>query len=267
MVIDDYLKQAREQNSMVIHPSWGQGRTTFGGLSAALLLEKMQSDLGEERYLRSLNVNFCGPLLTDTPFQLEQHVLAEGKSISHITGQAWQAEKVVTQLTACFGVERDSTIEIPAKPLDLGEEGAGQRLSYIKGLTPEFVQHVEFSYCKGGFPFTNSQHNHLAGWVRFKEPTTSFTESHLVALIDAWPPTVLQKLKQPAPCASVTWSLELAQPLAMLDEPLKADSWIYYDAEIKQAHHGYAHTVARIYHPNGQLIALSRQLVAVYDKR
>ena len=89
----------------------------------------------------------------------------------------------------------------------------------------------------------------------------------MAALIDAWPPTVLQKLKHPSPCASVTWSLEFAQPLAMLDEPLKPGSWVYYDAEIKQAHHGYAHTVARIYHPNGELIALSRQLVAVYDKR
>ena len=267
MLIDDYLKQAREDNQLVIHPSWGQGRTTFGGLSAALLLEKMQTKISSDRHLRSLNVNFCGPLLTDIPFTLEQHVLSEGKSISQLTGQAIQDEKIVTQLTACFGVERESDIEIPAIPIDLGEQGTGQQFNYIKGVTPEFIQHVEFSYCEGGFPFSNSKHNHLAGWVRFKEPTSLFTESHLVALIDAWPPTVLQKLQRLSPCASVSWSLEFAQPLAMLDEPLKAGDWVYYDAEIKQAHHGYAHTVARIYHPNGTLIALSRQLVAVYDKR
>ena len=82
MVIDDYLKQARENDSLLIHPSWGQGRTTFGGLSAALLLEKMQTQLSPSRCLRSLNVNFCGPLLTGTPFNLQQQMLSEGRSIN-----------------------------------------------------------------------------------------------------------------------------------------------------------------------------------------
>jgi acyl-CoA thioesterase len=178
-----------------------------------------------------------------------------------------QNDKVVTQLTACFGIERISDIELSHSPLLLENMGEGRQFNYIPKITPEFVQHVDFRYSKGGFPFSNSQHNQLTGWVRFKAPPSRFTESHLVALIDAWPPTVLQRLKTPAPCASVTWSLEIIQPLTQLNEPINPTSWIYYDSEIKQAHHGYAHTEASIYHPNGQLLALSRQLVAVYDKR
>jgi acyl-CoA thioesterase len=34
-----------------------------------------------------------------------------------------------------------------------------------------------------------------------------------------------------------------------------------------QANLGYAHTDAKIFHPNGQLLAVSRQLVGVYDQR
>ena len=138
-------------------------------------------------------------------------------------------------------------------------------MQYMKGLTPEFVQHFEFEYCKGGFPFTNSPLNELAGWVRFKKPVTDFSEAHLIALIDAWPPTVLQKLKGFAPCATVSWNLEVIQPIALLEQPIAGDDWLYYEAEIKQAHHGYAHTEAKIYSANGTLLVLSRQLVAIYD--
>jgi acyl-CoA thioesterase len=34
-----------------------------------------------------------------------------------------------------------------------------------------------------------------------------------------------------------------------------------------QAYFGYAHAEAKIFHPNGQLLALSHQLVGAYDKR
>lgn len=263
MVIDDYLQQAREESELSIHPGWGQGRTTFGGLSAALLVEKQQQEQSGGRYLRSLNINFCGPLFTEQAFKLETQTLSSGKSISQINGQAIQNDKVATQLVACFGIERESDINVIPTIRDLGPAGAGSRLNYIKGITPEFVQHVEFSYTLGKFPFSNTKETKLGGWVRFKESPAVMSEAHLIALIDAWPPTLLPMLKTSCPCATVSWNLEFIQPLPNL-EP---GDWIYYEAEIKQAHHGYGHTDAKIYNQNGQLLALSRQLTSVYDKR
>lgn len=263
MLIDDYLQQAREADELSIHPGWGQGRTTFGGLSAALIIEKLQQTQAQDRYLRSLNINFCGPLFTEQPFSLSSSTLSEGKSISQINGQAIQNDKVVTQLVACFGIERQSDINVEPVIRDLGKPGAGNRLNYIKGITPEFVRHVEFSYTRGKFPFSNTKETGLGGWVRFKESPAVMTEAHLVALIDAWPPTLLPMLKTPCPCATVSWNLEFIQPMPKLSP----GDWIYYEADIKQAHHGYGHTDAKIYNENGQLLALSRQLTTVYDKR
>lgn len=258
------LLSQSEQDALSIDNSWGQGRTVFGGLTAALGLKKIQPLLSDQRPLRSLAVNFTGQCLMETPLNISSQVLSHGKSISQINSQITQNDKTVTQICACYGIERTSTIEIPSAKLELPELGTHQRLNYMKGLTPEFVQHFEFEYCKGQFPFTNSPLNELAGWIRFKEPGQEFTESHLVALIDAWPPTVLQKLKQPAPCATVSWNLEIVQPLSLLHQPLAVNSWFYYEAKIKQAHHGYAHTEAKIHAPDGTLLVLSRQLIAVY---
>lgn len=264
MSFEQLLTSAQILETVSVDSSWGQGRTLFGGLSAALALSKVRQSIDPQRPLRSLAVNFSGQVLTDTPFTLEQQILSDGKSISQANGQVVQNERIVTQVCACFGIERDSSIEVSSPRVELPKLGTNQRLNYMKGLTPEFVQHFEFEYCKGQLPFTNSPANKLAGWGRFKEAGSEFTEAHLIALIDSWPPTVLQKLKSFAPCATVSWNVEIVQPLSLLKQSLRADDWFYYDAEIKQAHHGYVHTEAKIYTPDGTLLALSRQLVAVY---
>jgi acyl-CoA thioesterase len=263
MVIDDYLLQAQSDEAISIHSSWGQGRTTFGGLSAALLAHKMQTSASDSRTIRSLNINFCGALLTDQPFTLSTSTLSDGKSISQFNGQVTQNDKVTTQVVACLANDRKSDIIVTPQVRDLGEPGKGMCLGYIKGLTPEFVQHVSFSYTQGKFPFSGTKETSLAGWVRFNETPKALTEAHIIALVDAWPPTLLPMVKNPCPCATVSWNIEFIQPLPSL----KADEWIYYESSIESAGLGYGHTNARIYSEKGELIALSRQLVAVYDQR
>ncbi|RRJ83644.1 acyl-CoA thioesterase [Aestuariirhabdus litorea] len=267
MLIDDYLALAAQQKPISITPDWGQGHTTFGGLSAALVLRAIDTQVPDERILRSVLVNFSGALRTEQECHLSTEALSVGGSISQYSGRALQNDKTVCQLSACYGIERDSGLELRPEPPQLPDPEQGQRFGYLAGITPAFVQHIDFIYSSGGLPFSNSPHNHISGWMRFSEPPATFGNAHLVALIDAWPPTVIQKLKRPCPCATVTWSLELAYPLSLLEQPLDGSEWLYYDASIRMAHHGYAHTEAMIYHPDGHLLALSSQLIAVYDKK
>ncbi len=267
MNFDDYLQPAYDHQALNIDPSWGQGRTTFGGLSAALLLAQVEQQADAGQILRSLSISFCGPLQTGVPFTLQVQPRRAGKSVAHYQAEAWQNDELVTLLNACYGRERVSAVEVAYPLQPLGKPGSGTALPYIKGVTPEFTRHIDFTYVAGGLPFSGSTDNHLHGWMRFSDGSAPLTNAHLVALIDAWPPVLLQKLRQPAPCASITWSVELVSPLHLLAQPLAADAWLWYEAEIRQAHHGYGHTEARIFSADGTLLALSRQLVAVYDKR
>jgi len=264
MSFEHYLHKARTSDLFSVDRSWGQGRTLFGGVSAAIALEKARQQIDISRPLRSLSVSFCGATLADQDFHVSSQLLSEGKSVSQINGHIIQNDKVVTQITACYGIERESEVEVQAQPVTIPELGTGQRMSYISGLTPEFVQHIDYEYTRGQFPFSNSQYNELAGWMRFRDANEAMSESHLIALIDSWPPVALQKLKKLAPAATVTWNLEIVQPLSLLEKPLTAGEWLYYEAEIQQAHHGYVHTEAKVYSPDGTLIALSRQLVTIY---
>ena len=69
-------------------------------------------------------------------------------------------------------------------------------------------------------------------------------------------------------------SLPIIMVTAMVEEidrliglELGADDYIYYECEAVQAVAGYAHSEAKIYDQEGRLIALSRQLVGVYEKK
>jgi len=264
---DEYYRAIHEASSLTLDPSWGQGKTSFGGMSAAMALASLERELPQDAPLRSLAINFCGPLATGEPFDTQTRVLRAGRSVTHIQAEVHQNDQCATILTACYGAERISDVAVVPTVAAPGEPGAGQRLSYIPGITPEFVQHIDFSYVSGGLPFSGSKDNHIHGWMRFKEVSGPLSEVHLVALIDAWPPATLQKLRSPAPCASVTWSLDICTPLSTLPTTPNAGDWLWYEVDIVAAGHGYAQTTARIYLADGTLLALSRQLVVVYDKR
>lgn len=267
MDFNSYLHQARHQNLLKIDASWSQGRTTFGGLSAALLLEQIEQQAGTDTTLRSLSINFCGALHTETDFNLSTSVLRQGKSITHYQGLASQNDELVTMVNACYARSRPSAIIVEPQAAIAREVAAGQKMPYIKNVTPEFTQHIDFIYSDGGLPFSGSKHNHLHGWMRFNADLGQLSNAHLIALIDAWPPTLLQKLRAPVPCATVTWSVQFITPLSALPNPIRADQWLRYDAQIEQASDGYGHTEARIYSEDGTLLALSRQVVTVYDQR
>jgi hypothetical protein len=43
--------------------------------------------------------------------------------------------------------------------------------------------------------------------MRFKNQPSHFSDAHLVALIDIWPPTVLKMLRWPAMASNMSWNL------------------------------------------------------------
>jgi acyl-CoA thioesterase len=135
-------------------------------------------------------------------------------------------------------------------------------LPYLKGVTPEFTRYLAMRWAVGGMPFSNTPSREMGGYVRLRgeEQVSEVTESHLLALVDAWPPAVLPFLKSPAPGSSLTWTIEFVQPVPKLT----TDQWCQYLATIEYARDGYGHIAAQLWTPSGELVALSRQTVTVF---
>jgi acyl-CoA thioesterase len=267
MHIDKLLALAKTQKTspnlvLTIPSSWSQGRTVYGGLSAGLLYAAAREYVPLERVMRSNSTNFVGPLIANQPFTITVEILREGKNVSQLMVRAIQDNKICVVSQICFGNNRESAISVPNKETHNIASPINEVITFSGAdIKPEFLKHIDLSIQEGGFPFSSQNTSHYCGWMRFKKAPATFTDAHLISIIDAWPPTLIQMLSAPAPESSVSWSLEFIYP----HRSISGNDWLAYKVHTRQAGHGYGHTEANIWDKDGQLIAISRQTVAIFD--
>lgn len=265
MNFSQLLKTARLHPQAVSIPAtWVQGRACFGGLMAALLYEAMLAKTSPGRPVRSLSITFVGPAEPEVPISFEVELLREGKAVTSLLGRAVQNGQVVTLMQGSFGGGRSSMVEVPALPAvemkDL--QASAPELPHIKGVTPEFMQHFALRWAIGGLPFTNNQSRSMGGWVRLRDEggDETLSEAHLLALVDAWPPSLMPFLNKPAAGSTLTWTIEFPQPVPSLTTL----DWCKYCVHTEHARDGYGHASAALWTAQGELLAISRQTVTVF---
>ena len=240
-----------------IPEGWGQGRATYGGLLGAAVCRNLRR-LAPERGLRELQIGFVGPA-GPGPARLDAELLRAGRSATHLAGRL-HTDRLALTAHLVLGEARASRIEVPAAaPRPHGDPGEGAPFGFVQGMHPDFTQHFDYRWTEGDWPFSGSTRSTIGGWCRFQvdEP---MTDEHVVALVDAWPAPVLQMAPGFAPASSITWSL-VRGPAPL---PERASDWCFYEAESDFARDGVAECRARLYAADGGLLAISRQLVAVF---
>lgn len=241
-------------------PDWMQGRATFGGLVAAAALAVMRTRVTPGRPPRSLHITFIAPVAPG-PAQVRATLLREGKAASVVEAHVVQGEQVCCAVVGSFGADRASAVEVaaPVMPAGLDREAAVE-MPYVEGMTPTFTQHFGVRWGIGAFPFAGTAESTIGGSCRIKDDPAPATHEHILGLVDAWPPTVLPMLTQPAPGSSLNWSIAFLD----WDPAATADGWWFYRAETDAAHNGYAYSRAVLWDPSGKPAALSTQTVTVF---
>lgn len=265
--IDVLLHAAHDGEAVVIPEGWGQGRATYGGVVAGVLVARVLGAVSlDAALLRSVTVNFVAPAVAG-PGRVTVEVLRRGKSATQVQARFVQSDadsgESVRAIALCtFGAQRPSSVALdPTTPLDdVPPFDALQGVPFIEGMSPDFIARVDLRPASGQHPFSGASAGDLTGYMRFREPTQEFGLAHLVSLIDAWPPAAGQMLAAPTPMSTMTWTLEFTAPVS--DDP--ATTW-WYEVTTDAAHDGYAHSGARIVDPaTGALVAISRQTVALF---
>lgn len=266
---DDYIQLIKDASDLSelklsVPGDWAQGRTVFGGLSAGILYQVLKCLVPAERVLRSITFNFVGPLNTDEDFGFSWQLLREGKNATQITANIVQNDQICLTALACFAQDRSSKVQVDAHSKELPEPPKKAKyIPQIPRITPKFLRHIDLSISEGKTPFTGSKSSSYKGWMRLKKAPKVFTDAHILTLIDAWPPTILQMPLGPAPASTMSWNVEFVHP----HKPLAAEDWLAYEAHTVQAYGGYAHAEAKIYDKEGELVAISRQLIAIFDQK
>ena len=200
------FREVKEEYLVTVDKTWTQGRTLYGGISAAMTYQAAENLIEDERGVRSFHCNFIGPINHSEPIKVTAKVLRTGKNVTQILATAEQNGRVCTMSQVCFGVKRASKLDSKAPDShQMSVPKKGKFLPQIPKIVPEFIQHYDMALDKGSFGFGKSDDAILHGWSRYKKRPETMNIAYLIALMDAWPPTMFQMLRLPAPASTMSW--------------------------------------------------------------
>jgi acyl-CoA thioesterase len=244
------------QFRVTIPDEWMQGRTTYGGLSAALCLETALQSFPDLPPLRSAMITFIGPAGGDV--RGEAQVLRQGKSVTYVEADIVGEKGLATRAVFAFGAGRPSAFNATYTPSPAMPPPEECEPYFNDGPSPSFTQRFESRLAKGGRPVSGSDcHDHFI-WVRHRDEDAAGMTA-LIALADMPPPAVLPMLRAPAPVSSMTWAVNI-----LTERPVTRDGWWLLQSRGENALEGYSSQDMLVWNRDGELVIAGRQSVAIF---
>lgn len=239
---------------------WTQGRTIYGGLSAAVALQAARVADPDLPPLRSLLVQFVGPVAPGV-VSLRSRRLREGASLTQLALEVLQDGTPRVLVTAAYGPARRSRAVRPGPPPPAcGSPDEGEPMREQPGLTPVFMRHLDYRITLGHAPLTAASEPAIGGWFRLRDPGPVHPDPLVALLVDAWPPPALSMLHRPRPASTASWHLAPTPAMAHAE----AGAWHLIRTEAPQAAEGFAPVRAELWDAAGTLLAVSQQVDVVF---
>ena len=259
MQIDEILSAIRAGQEVQIPDSWAQGRTTFGGLTAAILCEATAKDTDPARPLRNFEIVFTRPLEAQKPFEIEVETLANGKTVTIKTARIIQEGKMRASARADYVLPLQSSVTIDT--FKLPQLQAKATSIHMKGgHLPIFMQHFDNHLATKALPFSGQAVPETGGWMKFKNAPEKMTNALLICLIDSWPPTASSYYQGFKPLSTLSWNIHFAAPI----DEVSAAQHLGYLSKVNFGEHGLSSSQAEIWGSDGQLLAKSLQTNIIY---
>lgn len=260
MTLREILAAARPTDDgfrVAIPEDWHQGRTAYGGLTAALALAAARQVGGEGLApLRSAQVSFVGPMYGEV--ELKARVLRAGRNVTWISAELLRDGDV--GLTAVFAFMgpvasklRYQASELPAGLIPVDQ--APVRPTPPAG--PKLLDQLEIRYAlpSGGDPKAE-----ICWWVRPSARDGIDLAMQLVLCADAPPPGVFPLLPRPVPpVSSMTWLLNMLVPV-----PQTRDGWWLMRVTGDYSEDGCSSDRTEIWNEAGEPVSLGMQSVAIF---
>lgn len=243
--------------SVTIPESWMQGRTTYGGLTAALSL---QGALGliEDLPVRSAQVAFVGPV--GGPVTIKPTLLRRGKNTAFVSVDLIGETGVAAQSIFAFGKAKDSSLSFSDMPMPDVPPPETAPSFFREGPRPGFTQNFNMKGVMGDPPVSGSTQKSIGLWMRHKDEAAPQDATSVLAIADAPPPAALSMLRMPAPISSMTWMAEFMTD----DIRTCSDGWWFAQHTAQLAKDGYSSQSMRLWNRDGTPILVGRQTIAVF---
>ena len=251
------LQQEKDRLSIALPSDWLQGRTAYGGLSAALSLEatiRSQTDLPP---LRSAQFCFVGPATGQ--LNLSSFVLRRGKSTVLVASQVEGDNGLAVRATFCFGLGRTSAHDHQPLLMPQVSSPADCPNYFDWENLPNFMNHFEGKLASGARPGTAESKPQMTVWLRHRDTGDESSLVRLLALADALPPAALIMSTESMMISTMTWSIEMLEA-----QPFSSTGWWLVQANAESSREGYSAQSTVIWSPDGKPVLVARQNIAIF---
>ncbi|MET0180402.1 MAG: thioesterase family protein [Novosphingobium sp.] len=236
-----------------IPPDWMQGRTSYGGLSAALALEAARGAGEDLPPLRSAQVSFIGPLAGAVT--VTARLLRRGRNAAWVGAEVHCEHGLGLAATFVFMGPVASALHLDDSPPPPGRIAPADARPLPPGGGPAFLTHFEarFAMPRAGEPMPE-----IAWWLRLKDRTALDPMVEVLLVADALPPGVMPLVRR-APVSSMTWLINLLTPAPVSDE-----GWWLLRSRGSYAEQGCSSQAMGVWNATGAPIATGMQSIAVF---
>lgn len=241
---------------LTIPESWHQGRTGYGGFSAAVALAATQRAGGALPPLRSAQVSFVGPLYGE--IEASARVLRRGKNATWIAAELTRENEVGLTASFVFMGPVDSSLHLNdcIPPEDLIPVDKAAPLA-PGGFSPVFIRnHFDVRFA---LPRTAEPVPEICWWVRPKEHAALDPIIAVLLSADGVPPGVMPLMQPGVMVSSMTWQVNMLTPV-----PVTRDGWWLLRSVGTYAEAGCSSQQMQLWNSDGEPILSAMQSVALF---
>ncbi|SFP61074.1 thioesterase family protein [Sphingomonas rubra] len=231
--------------------TWQQGRTAYGGLSAALALHaamRVEPDLPP---LRSAQVSFIGPLSGAVTIRATR--LRRGRNAAFIQADVTGEAGLGLRATFVFMAPIASRLSLDGGSAPPFPRPGADTQTYHGMAAVPFTQNFELVDQRDGLGAAE-----WLRWVRLRERDGIDPAVAFIAVADCLPPAAIKLVGGHVPLSSMTWLVNLLRP------PETSDGWWLLHAAADHARDGASSQRMAIWNADGAAVAEQMQSVAIF---
>ncbi|HEX7856477.1 MAG TPA: thioesterase family protein [Sphingobium sp.] len=236
---------------------WAQGRTLFGGMTAALSHGAIGRAYGDLGPLRSAQFSFIGPASGQLRFRPE--LLRRGRSSAVVGVDCWNEEGLAARSTFFFGAARESAVTHDyMKRLDVPPPEECEPFTRTSKPLTGFLARFETRLAAGSRILQPGNKPEFAVWARLRDGEGGDPVTALLAFADCLPCAAWVDFPKPAPVSTMSWTVDFHHPLP------PSRGWHLIWSSSEAAAEGYSLQDMRVYNAAGEPLIAARQAVAIF---
>jgi acyl-CoA thioesterase len=239
--------------SIDVPPSWHQGRTAYGGFSAALAYCAASRIAPDLPPLQSAQIAFAGPLSGSV--SVTASMLRRGRNTAFVKSEILSAGETGLSCTFIFMARRESQLDHTDisspnfPPIPVKED--------IRSGPPEFFTgHLQYPDKRLELGMSTPR---LANWHRITQRAGIDPITELLCIGDALPPSAMGLMTEKGMVSSMNWQVNM-----LTDAPSTKDGWWFLESETHHAGNGASSQYMTVWNSDGMPVMTGMQSVAIF---